>query len=146
MDEHTAPSQRSDEDIRQDALKALWGFEPIRQTQPPVSVRVEHGIVTVSGVVRSRIISQRLVGLLGEIPGVVQVKSEIANDAAIELEIAHQLATDERTRHWPTRIWVTSFHGEVRLEGKVSDEVVRSAAEELAGAVHGVCGLTNALV
>lgn len=145
MHEEVVVAERPEEDVRQDVMAAMLDLEQVRSTRPPVQVQVHDGEVTVSGVVRSRVIAQRLVWRLTRVPGVKWVHSELTDDVTIELAIAHALAADERVKSFAPRIWVNSYHGAVDLEGRVGDEAVCLAAGELAAGVPGVRYLANDL-
>jgi osmotically-inducible protein OsmY len=143
--DQVAATERSDQDIHQDVVRALWEIPTIRNTNPPLSIQVQNGIVTISGIVRSRIISQQIHAVAAGVDGVKQVHTDVENDASIELAVAQKLAADEHVRRWSSRIWVSAYHGDVRLEGQVPDSAIADRAIELAASVTGVREVFNDL-
>jgi osmotically-inducible protein OsmY len=143
--DQVATTERSDQDIHQDVIRALWDLPTIRTTNPPLSIEVQDGVVTISGIVRSRIISQQIHAAAADVEGVKQVRSDVENDASIELAVAQKLATDPQVRRWSPQIWVSAYHGDVRLEGHVPDRAVAERAEELTASVAGVREVLNDL-
>jgi osmotically-inducible protein OsmY len=144
MDQADA-AERSDQDIQQDVVQALWDVPTIRTTNPPLSVQVQDGVVTISGIVRSRIISQQIHAVAANVDGVKEVRTDVENDASIELAVAHKLAADDEVRRWSPRIWISAYHGDVRLEGQVPDRAIAERAGELAASVVGVRQVLNDL-
>jgi len=143
--DQVAETERSDQDIHQDIVRAVWDIATVRNTHPPLSIEVEDGVVTISGIVRSRIISQQIHAAAASVAGVKRVRTDVENDASIELAVAHKLATDDVVRRWSPRIWVSAYHGDVRLEGQVSDRAVAERARGLAASVAGVREVFNDL-
>jgi osmotically-inducible protein OsmY len=143
--DQVAATERSDQDIHQDIVRALWDVPTVRNTNPPLSVQVQDGVVTISGIVRSRIISQQVHAAAASVAGVKRVRTDVENDASIELAVAQKLATDDQVRRWSPRIWVSAYHGDVRLEGQVPDRAIAERARELAASVTGVREVFNDL-
>jgi osmotically-inducible protein OsmY len=137
--------ERSNEDIRQDVERALWDIPTVRTTNPPLTLEVSNGVVTISGVVRSRTMSQQIHATAAAVEGVKEVHTNVENDASIELAVAHRLSADEELRRWSPRIWVSAYHGDVRLEGPIAEPAVAERAAELAATVPGVRQVINEL-
>jgi osmotically-inducible protein OsmY len=137
--------ERSNEDIHQDVIRAVWDIPTVRTTNPPLAFDVTERVVTITGVVRSRTISQQIHATAAAVEGVTEVHTSVENDASIELALAHCLSTDEELRRWAPRIWVSAYHGDVRLEGRISDSAVAERATELAATVPGVRQVINEL-
>lgn len=114
--------------IRRDAV--------IRESRVPVDVTVEDGVVTVSGVVLSRIMHDRVLFLASSVRGVRKVVDVLLSDPEIEVAIAARIAEHDSFHN--DQVEIASYQGRVTLAGEVDDEAERAEVIALAAATPGV--------
>ncbi len=136
--QHTANLALSemDLDITERVVEAIDADGVVRELRVPVEVSVENGVVTVSGVVRTETVRQRVLFAAATTPGVEKVIDRLVSDREIEEAIAGRLASDSTLggRH----IEITSYAGQVTLVGRVDSEDERQQAISLALETPGV--------
>ncbi len=137
-EQHTANLALSemDLDITERVVEAIDADGVVRELRVPVEVSVENGVVTVSGVVRTETVRQRVLFAAATTPGVEKVIDRLVSDREIEEAIAGRLASDSTLggRH----IEITSYAGQVTLVGRVDSEDERQQAISLALETPGV--------
>ncbi|MGE5619772.1 MAG: BON domain-containing protein [Sphingomonadaceae bacterium] len=142
------PESQSDQRIASEVLEVLNHDSRLRPEG--ISVRVQRGIVTLSGTVARHV--DRLVAAedAWRIKGVTEVRNELQVKPDI-LRPAEQVAADvasalERDPRVDDRsVVVNVAEGIVRLSGTVSSEAERRAAEEDAWQTDGVVDVSNEL-
>jgi osmotically-inducible protein OsmY len=128
---------------------ALYRYDPIRTSDSEINAVCADGVVTLAGVVRSRVMKIMAVQVARQVPGVVDVKDKILSDTDIEAAIALAFAQDDDLRQAGGIIRVKSILGVVYLAGDVAAEsleraeVLREYAAELAAAAPGVVRVIN---
>ena len=133
--------KRSDELILDDIWRSILNEETIRSIDIyDISINVEDGQVFLSGHVLKDCNDQRIEALARSIPGVMDVHNHLVTDHNLRIQVAQALGKDERTR--PFIIPVNCCHGWVELGGIVPNQQLQLAAEEVAGSVSTVRGVT----
>lgn len=131
---------------------ALDRYDPIRTSDSEIDAVCTEGVVTLTGVVRSRVMKIIAARIARQVPGVVEVKDELLTDTDIEAAIALAFAADDALRQAGGIIRVKSILGVVYLAGDVAAEsmeraeVLREHAAELAQAAPGVASVINSIV
>jgi osmotically-inducible protein OsmY len=138
---------KTDEGILKDVVDSLYWDSRVDASK--VSVRVNDGIVTLSGTVPSY--STRVAALEDTwvITGVRDVKNELTvdiqaespADSEIKSNVEHSFAWD--TELYPFEIKIDVVEGWVTLEGTVDAFWKKVRAEDLAYSRRGVIGVTN---
>jgi hypothetical protein len=98
-------------------------------------------MVSLSGHVGTATDRLRADSALRQVPGVLAVQNDLVADDDLVNLVAQALAKDERTRH--ETIFVAVNHGVVILSGLRNSSKARAAAEECAGQVPSVRGVSN---
>lgn len=136
------PSRRSAADISSDARHALRAEGILRGSNfDDVSVALCGDAATLSGHVRSATDRLNAVRALGQVSGVREVQNDLVADDDLVNLVAQALAHDERTRH--ETVFVAVSQGIVILSGLRNSLTARAAAEECAGWVPSVRGVSN---
>jgi len=133
---------RTDEAILDDILRSLWDEETIRMIDfYDISVDVEKGQVCLSGHVSKELNNFLIEKIARSVPGVIAVHNHLATDHDLSVQVAHALATDDRTRAFALQVYCC--HGWVELEGPVPNRDIQHAAEEIAARVQVVRGVIS---
>jgi osmotically-inducible protein OsmY len=136
-------SSEEDKRIFFEARRVLWEHVPFRDTRPPIALRVEQGVVHLTGRVRSRPLKVLATYLLEQVPGVQRVQNDLIADPDLEIAVAEALEQDPELA--PLCIRVYARHGVVRLEGHVPSADLERRAVERASQVPGVAELRSEL-
>lgn len=142
----------ADRDVCAAVQAALYRYDPIRTSDSKIDAVCAEGVVTLIGVVRSRVMKVMAVRVARQVPGVVEVNDELLTDTDIEGAIALAFALDEELRRAGGIIRVKSILGVVYLAGDVAAdsveraEVLREHAAEIAAAVPGVVTVISSVV
>lgn len=130
---------------------ALQRYDPIRSSDSPIHVATVNGIVTLTGIVRSRTMKVMAETLTRRVVGVTGVENQLLTDTDIENAIALELAANRRLRQAGGAIQVKSILGTVYLSGDVVAESLEEAAalkdlaESIAEEAPGVIRTINAI-
>jgi hypothetical protein len=103
----------------------------------------EQGLLKLSGVVPDIATKRQAEATARSVRGVVDVENALRTDTAITARVQAALAEDPRTEL--TEVDVASERGIVTLSGRVDDESVREAVEEVAEEQEGVIDVINDL-
>jgi hypothetical protein len=106
-----------------------------------VFVTVDDGAASLSGHVGTATDMVNAARAVGQAPGVREVQNDLVADDDLVNQVAQALAHDERTRH--ETIFVAVRAGVVILSGQGNSARARAAAEECAGQVPSVRGVSN---
>ena len=137
----SSQTARPDQDVLEDIWAAVWQAGTLRSSEMgSISITVQQGEVSLGGHLAGQINRGRIDECARTVPGVTAVHNNLIVDRELALEVARALSEDERTR--PYVIPVGSSHGWLRLGGEVSGREVQLAAEEVAGSVPHVRGVT----
>ena len=120
--------------------RALWNLDAVRTARRPIRTQVgSDGRVTLLGPVRSRLVRDQILDLVGAIPGVLEVIDRMVADPELELRVAEALSHDPRTRSIPPgSVQVHSLNGAVTLTGQLPPGSDRAAVLQAARSVPGV--------
>lgn len=149
--EHATTRLGQNQALVQAVQEALQRYDPIRASDSPIHVASSDGVVTLTGVVRSRTMKTMAEALARRVPGVTNVRNELLTDTDIETTIALELAMNDQLRR-AGNIHVKSILGTVYLSGDVEAETVEEAealkelGENIAESVAGVIRCVNGLV
>lgn len=137
--------QLSDHDLEiyENVVAAIEDDTVVRESRVPIEVHVENGVVTLSGLVLSEVMRQRVLYAAATTPGVKKVIDHLYSDRQIEQDIARVLANDPLLRG--TRVEINSYQGTVTLYGVLESAEQKEAALKLAGGVPGVRRLHDLL-
>jgi osmotically-inducible protein OsmY len=131
---------------------ALFRYDPLRSSLPGIQVMSSEGNVTLSGLVRSRMMKAMAATLAGRVPGVAGVQYQLLTDADIETAVALEMAGHAGLRKADGAVRVKSIMGTVYLMGDIGVESVAEAeslkqqAERIAQGVAGVLKVVNSVV
>jgi osmotically-inducible protein OsmY len=126
----------ADMELEELVTEAIRRDTVIRETHVPISVSVADGVVTVGGVVLSRIMHDRVLFLAASVRGVKKVIDGLYSDPEIEVAIAARIA--EHKSFTNDQVDIASYHGRVTVAGEVDTEEERAEVVALAAAVPGV--------
>lgn len=146
----TEPGQN--EDLIRAVHDALRRYDPIRSSDSPIHVAGSNGVVTLTGVVRSRTMKVMAEALARRVPGVAEVHNQLLTDTDIETAIALEMAMHARLREADNMIRVKSILGTVYLSGEIAAESAEAAeelkelAESIAEKTPGVVRAINSIV
>jgi len=120
----------------------LEGMMEIRESNPPFSIDVDHGVVTLSGVVPNEKIKRDVLMAAARTEKVKRVVDHLRTDPEIERDVAMIVANEETLRSVPPII-VTSYNGRVTLTGWVDSEEQVLKSTTLAESIAGVITVIN---
>ncbi len=132
-----------DLEIYENVTAAINNDTVVRESRVPIEVHVEDGIVTLSGIVLSEVMRQRVLFAAATTPGVKKVIDHLYSDRQIEQDIARALAEDPLLRG--AHVEISSYQGTVTLYGVLESTEQKEAALKLAGGVPGVRRLHDLL-
>ncbi len=132
---------REDEDIEAEFLERL---SDIPLDPDSIDVEVEGGLVHVSGTVADIATKRHVEGLARAVEGVVAVKNDLGTATSLRASVVQALANDPRTDL--AVIDVATQGSVVTLAGKVDDDTIVKAAEQIAKQLEGVTEVINELV
>lgn len=133
-----------DLDLLEVVNEALHSLDSVRETGLALQVNVLDEVVTVSGVVLSRIMRQVVLQTVSRVPGVRNVISRLYTDTDLAAAVSQALAADPLTQAM-SHIKVTSYRGQVMLVGKATGTGGAHAASQVASGVPGVRAVVNRL-
>lgn len=136
MAEVFAQPTAEDLDILDAVTAVLERDNVVRETDVPVTISVVDGVVTLRGLMRSRMMHERVLYLAARVPGVKKVVDEMVSDPEIETLIARLVAADPELR--PRQLSIASYMGQVTLYGELESEAQREKALAIAASVQGV--------
>jgi osmotically-inducible protein OsmY len=126
----------ADMELEELVTEAIRRDTVIRETHVPIDVSVTDGVVTVGGVVLSRIMHDRVLFLAASVRGVKKVIDALFSDPEIAVAIAARIAEHKSFNN--DQIDIASYHGRVMVAGEVDTEEERVEVVALAAAVPGV--------
>ncbi|MGH2504491.1 MAG: BON domain-containing protein [Ktedonobacterales bacterium] len=139
----TLTPYRPDQELREDAIKAIEDYSRLRVDMEGINVTATDGIVWLRGFVSSDL-NRRLMGdLVSQIHGLGELHNELITDPQLAGVISRALAHDPRTAE--ERIGVYPTLGRVKLRGAVRTAAAREAAEQIARSASGVGEVSNEL-
>lgn len=124
---------------------ALHNLDTVRESGLALRVSVLDEVVTVSGVVLSRIMRQGVLQTIWQVPGVRRVIDQLYTDTDLAAAVSQGLAADPLTQAM-YHIKVTSYRGQVTLVGEVPDIDLVNAVVKVASNLPGVKTVVNRLV
>ena len=133
-----------DLDLTEAVKDVLHNMDFVRESGLNLQIDVSDGVVTVSGVVLSRLMKRAVLQAIRREPGVHRVIDSLFNDTDLVIAVSQALSVDLVTKQL-YEIKVTSNRGEVTLSGSPRDENLIDAATELASRVPGVRQVVNHL-
>ncbi len=136
----------SGEELRERVYQVLnHEYPPFRELLLPIDVKVDGGIITLEGWVRTPAMKHVATLLTKEIPGVKNVENNLFVDDELERAVALALEQEPSLEDDFPGIHVDVLAGIVTLWGEVTSEVERQKAEEIAQQVPGVRKVINDL-
>ena len=133
--------KKMDTAITERVEEALWKDEVLRMDCKEMNIYVEDQILYLSGYMVSTRNQQRVENAIGNIPGILGIKSSLFSDDNLTREVAGALGRIEHV--YKFKFFTGVRHGVVALIGEVSDINVRSLAEKCAASIPGVRGVIN---
>lgn len=134
-----------DIDLLEVVNTALHNLDSVRESSLALRVSVLDEVVTVSGVVLSRIMREGVLQTIGRVPGVRQVIDQLYTDTDLAAAVSQALAADPRTQGM-YHIKVTSYRGQVTLVGEAPGLALVNAAVEVTASLPGVKTVVNRVV
>lgn len=125
-----------DLEIYENVIAAIEDDTVVRESRVPIEVHVEEGTVTLSGVVLSEIMRQRVLYAAATTPGVKKVIDHLCSDMQIEQDMARAFAEDPLLRG--AHVEISSYQGTVTLYGVLESTAQKEAALKLAAGMPGV--------
>lgn len=133
--------KKMDTAITERVEEALWKDEVLRMDCKEINVVVEDQILYLRGYMVSTMNQQRVENAIGNIPGILGIKSSLFSDDNLTRKVAGALGRIEHAHK--TKFFTGVRHGVVVLNGEVSDINVRFLAEKCAAGIPGVRGVIN---
>ena len=130
------PPTQEDLELQEVVSEAVANDEVVRTADVPIIVSVANRVVTLSGIVLSRMMRERVLYLAASTPGVEKVVDDLVTDPEIEMTIAQLIANDPALKH--RKIEVTSYMGQVTLYAPSVTAEERERALALAATARGV--------
>ena len=127
-----------DVNIYQAVVDAVEGLNMVRESRAPVTVKVERGVVTLTGIVVSETMKRAVLYRAATSPGVVKVIDRLYEDPKLRLAVAAALALDPVTGPHQTSITNTCYLGMITLSGPALPQDIQDKAREIAASVAGV--------
>jgi len=127
-----------DVDIYEAVVEAVEGLNIVRESRAPVTVKVERGVVTLTGIVVSETMKRAVLYRAATRPGVVKVIDQMYEDPKLRLAVAAALASDPLVGPHQTSITITCYLGMITLSGPALPEDVQSRVREIAASTPGV--------
>lgn len=127
-----------DADLYEAVIDAVEGVNMVRESRAPVSVSVEGGVVTLTGVVISETMKRAVLYYASTVPGVRKVVDKIFEDPKLRQAVAMALLADPLLGPHQTEILITSYLGMITLSGPALPQDVQSKAVDIAASVPGV--------
>ena len=127
-------------------LAEIWKLAPqqggiLALDMGSFSVSVEEGLIVLTGHLSKKYHRERIEAIACSVPGVHAVQNNLTVDSDLTIQVAANLAMDERTRHFIFP--VGCVHGWIRLGGVVPRSELQRAAEEIAAHVPFVRGVLS---
>jgi osmotically-inducible protein OsmY len=142
---------RTDEDIRRDAAEELRWTPAIDETD--IAVKVNEGVVTLTGYIKSFKESQAAERAIKRVAGVRAFANDLivrlaADDTRSDPEIAREAADalELELPHSAHLIRIIVHDGHVTLEGMVDWQYQKERAEDCVHKLRGLTGVTNLIV
>lgn len=122
-------AERTDLDIEDDIERIIAHYPPLTNDRHYIDIRVQNGVVTVSGHTRTAITHRYLVNALAQVPDVINVAADrFYNDDGLRLEIARLI---------PVGVIANIMYGTVILTGVLPEgtnaAAVIAAVEKVPG-------------
>ena len=108
----------------------------VRESRPPLKVRVENGVATLTGVAHSLIMRRAIVYTVASVPGVNKVVDQLMDDSQIDRAVAQALSTDISLD--PDQVVINTYQGMVTLIGPQLSEADQNKAKEIIARIPGV--------
>jgi osmotically-inducible protein OsmY len=137
------PLTAADLDLYERVFEAIQAQDVVRETEPPLRIAVADGVVTISGVVLTRIMHERVLYVAASTPGVKKVIDELYTDPEIENTVAAALVADPGLNG--AAVDVSSYKGSITVYGHMPDVAQREKALAVAVAVPGVRNVIDRL-
>lgn len=136
---------RTDLNLYEALVNSIMGLDIVRQSKIPLDISVQQGVVTLRGVVMSRIMRRAVLFRATTTPGVQKVVDLLYEDPQLAVAVAVELAAEPELRAGPSTVKARSYQGIITLSGQVRSETGREAAKRAALRVEGVRQLVDHL-
>jgi len=134
--------QETDEALKETVDRLIWKDDVLRAIEySEIAVHVKNRVVHLSGHIVSTSSQSRIKNALRGIPGILGIQNDLVLDDKLTTEVAAALGTLEHTH--ACKFFTGVSHGVVSLNGIVSDENVRSLAEQCAASNPNVRAVIN---
>jgi osmotically-inducible protein OsmY len=140
--ETTLIDQRPDVDVEADTWRAIYALDTVNSTDADVDVSVTSGQVTLSGYMRTEMLTVVIERAVHGVTGARSVVNHLVDDGSLIRRVAQALALDPRTRAIPPGYQVMSSLGYATVVGNFADAAARAALTEVGQAVPGVRSVT----
>ena len=127
-----------DIDVYEAVVEAVESLNIVRESRAPITVRVESGVVTLTGIVVSETMKRAVLYQAATTPGVVKVIDRLYEDPKLRLAVAAALAGDPVTGPHQPSVTITCYLGMVTLSGPAFPQDVQDKARQLAAGIAGV--------
>lgn len=128
----------ADVNIDEAVMEAVAGLNMVRESRAPITVTVERGVVTLTGIVLSESMKRAVLYQAATTPGVVKVIDNLYEDPVLRQAVAAALAGDPITGPHQPSITITCYLGMVTLTGPALPDGVQSKAREIIASIPGV--------
>lgn len=123
-------AREADKRLFHEARRVLWEYEPLRATQPQLTLTVDQGVVRLAGRVRTLAMKDIAGYLLRRVPGVVRVENELVADTEVVRSVADTLAADPELA--PLCLRVDARDGVATLSGDLPRAELEQRALDVA--------------
>lgn len=140
--ESLSPIQKTDAAMKGSIDRALWKDDVLRALEySEIAIHVKNGVVYLNGHIVSTTSQSRIENAVRAIPGILGIQNHLVLDDKLTHEVAASLGTLEHT--YGCKFFTGASHGVISLNGVVSDENVKSLAEQYVAANPNVRGVIN---
>lgn len=130
--------------LYEEITQAIEAVQLVKEYNPPITVQVDNGVVTLDGVVATLTMRREIVKLAARTPGVKRVVDSLLTDRELERAVAMVLSSDELLRDIPPII-INSYNGVVTVSGPAKTQQQIDHALALTAAIDGVQSVVSEL-
>lgn len=144
-DEHMAQldATEADVDIYEAVVEAVEDLNMVRESRVPITIGVDRGVVSLSGVVLSSIMHRGVLYRAATAPGVIKVIDHLVEDPGLRVAVAGALAADPTVGPLQPSIAIVCYMGTVTITGPALPADIRQKVKEIAENVPGVRGVVT---
>jgi len=137
-----SPAEKKDAALKDNIASALGRDVVLRALDySDIDVRVNNGVVTLNGHIRSSSSSSRVTNALHDIAGIVELRNQLILDDRLKLDVAAALGRLEQAHN--CKFFTGASHGVISLNGTVGNKRLKLLAEKCASENPNTRGVIN---